>query len=374
MNIWIVCYPTFWWSGIVATELGKALAKKWNKVHFISSSEPVRLDAFMPNVFFHEVNAADYPLFEYVPYESALTSKLVDIVKHEKLDILHVHYALPHASAAYMAQQILKKDWIHIPFVTTLHGTDITVVGKDASYEPVISFAIEHSDAVTSVSESLKQETYAHFNVQKDISVIPNFINFEHCVEVRHDNELRKTFAPDGEKILVHVSNLRKVKRVEDVIKVFHHVLKNLPAKLLIVGDGPERSDLEQLCRELWIDKYVEFLGKVRHIEKILSACDLFLITSSKESFGLSALEAMASGVPVVSSNAWGIPEVNIHGVTWYLADVWDIETMWWYAVDILSDEVLLEKLSKQAHAQAKNFCINKILPMYEEVYEGLLS
>jgi N-acetyl-alpha-D-glucosaminyl L-malate synthase BshA len=289
------------------------------------------------------------------------------------LDIIHVHYALPHASVAYMAQQILKDQWIHLPFVTTLHGTDITLVGQDSSYEPVISFAIEHSNAVTSVSEYLKQATYENFTVTKDIHVIPNFINFEYCDRFEHDNELKQTFCPKGEKLLIHVSNLRSVKRVEDVILTFKWVQEKTPAKLLIVGDGPERSILEKLSRDLQISEHIHFLWKIKKVEKILKAADLFLLPSAQESFWLSALEAMAAWVPVVSSNAWWLAEVNIHGISWYLADIWDVQAMTEFALEILSDDAVLEKFRTQAHNQAKNFCIHKILPLYEHIYTSLM-
>ncbi len=374
MNIWIVCYPTFGWSGIVATELGKALAKKWNNVHFISSDQPTRLDVFKEHIFYHEVTATNYPLFTYIPYESALTSKLVDIVKHEKLDILHVHYALPHASAAYMAQQILKKDWVHIPFITTLHGTDITIVWKDASYEPVIAFAIDQSNAVTAVSESLKQDTYTNFQVTNDIQVIPNFVNFEYGDRFDRDNELKKKFAPNDERIIIHVSNLRKVKRVKDVISTFDIIRKKIPSKLLIVGDGPERWALEQQCRTLDLCEHIHFLWKIKKVEKILKIGDLFLLPSESESFGLAALEAMSAGIPVVSSNVWGISEVNIHRQTGYLADVKDVKSMATYALEILSSDSTLEKFRTQAQIQAKKFCIHTILPMYEDLYKRTIA
>lgn len=373
MNIGIVCYPTFGGSGVVATELGKALAYKGHKVHFISYQQPVRLDLFSENIFYHEVKVSDYPLFDYQPYELVLTSKLVDVVKFEKLDLLHVHYAIPHASAAYMAQHILAKEGINIPFITTLHGTDITLVGKDASFEPVITFAINESNAVTAVSESLKQDTYKHFKVTRDIKVIPNFICFEEYNKIDDSEALRKSFAPNGEKILVHISNFRPVKRVQDVIQIFNLVRKQIPAKLLLVGDGPERHKMEELCRELHTCDSIKFLGKVKDTERILSASDLFVLPSESESFGLAALEAMAAKVPVISTNTGGIPEVNIHGFSGYLSNVGDVEDMAKNAFAILKDENTLKQFKQAAYQQAQQFDIHKILPMYEELYQGLM-
>ena len=374
MNIGIVCYPTFGGSGVVATELGKALAYKGHKVHFISYQQPVRLDLFSENIFYHEVKVSDYPLFDYQPYELVLTSKLVDVVKFEKLDILHVHYAIPHASAAYMAQHILAKGGIKIPFITTLHGTDITLVGKDASFEPVITFAINESNAVTAVSESLKQDTYKHFKITRDIKVIPNFICIEEYNKIGDLEHLKKSFAPNGEKILVHVSNFRPVKRVEDVIRVFDIVRKKVPSKLLLVGDGPERHKMEELCRELDACHYIKFLGKVRDTERILAVSDLFVLPSESESFGLAALEAMAAKVPVISTNTGGIPEVNIHDVSGYLSNVGDVDDMAKNALIILSNNNTLEQFKNAAYQQAKQFDIHKILPLYEDLYESLVK
>jgi len=374
MNIGIVCYPTFGGSGVVATELGKALAYKGHKVHFISYQQPVRLDLFSENIYYHEVKVSDYPLFDYQPYELVLTSKLVDVVKFEKLDLLHVHYAIPHASAAYMAQHILAKEGINIPFITTLHGTDITLVGKDASFEPVITFAINESNAVTAVSESLKQDTYKHFKVTRDIKVIPNFICFEEYNKIGDADALKKSFAPNGEKILVHVSNFRPVKRVQDVIRVFDIVRKQIPVKLLLVGDGPERHKMEELCRELNTCDSIKFLGKVRDTERILSASDLFILPSESESFGLAALEAMAAKVPVISTNTGGIPEVNLHGYSGYLSNVGDVEDMAKNALAILKDDATLNQFKQAAYQQAQQFDIHKILPMYEELYQGLMK
>ncbi len=372
MNIGIVCYPTFGGSGVVATELGKALAAKGHNVHFISYSQPARLDFFNPNIFFHEVSIYKYPLFEYVPYETILASKIVDIVKQNHLDVLHVHYAIPHASAALMAKNILAEHGINIPIVTTLHGTDITLVGKDPTYEPVVSYSINHSDAVTAVSESLKNDTYSNFHITKPITVIPNFIDFTRFVRQKKEHFV-KAIAPFGEKILVHTSNFRKVKRIEDIINVFAIVSKQIPSKLLLIGDGPERAHIEVLTRELGVCEKVTFLGKQEQIEEILSVCDLFLLTSETESFGLAALEAMACQVPVISSNAGGIPEVNVHGVTGFLSNVGDIEDMAKNALTLLSNDALLNTFKANALAKAKEFEIAKILPKYEKVYEDLL-
>ncbi len=373
MNIGIVCYPTFGGSGVVATELGKALAAKGYSVHFISYSQPARLDFFNPNVFFHEVSIYKYPLFEYVPYETILASKIVDIVKQNKLDVLHVHYAIPHASAALMAKNILEEQGIHVPIVTTLHGTDITLVGKDPTYEPVVSYSINHSDAVTAVSESLKRDTLSNFHIQNEIHVIPNFIDFSRFTKQKKEH-FKKAIAPLNEKILVHTSNFRKVKRVEDVIKVFALVADKIPSKLLLIGDGPERTHIELICRESGVCDRITFLGKQEQIEEILSVCDLFLLTSETESFGLAALEAMACEVPVISSDTGGIPEVNINGVTGYMSHVGDVEDMAANALHILSDENTLKTFKHNALKQAQAFHIDKILPMYEAVYKSLVN
>ncbi len=374
MKIGIVCYPTFGGSGVVATELGTALAAKGHQVHFISYSQPVRLDFFSGNLFYHEVSVSDYPLFDYQPYELVLSSKLVDVVKYEKLDLLHVHYAIPHASAAYMAKQILASQGINIPFITTLHGTDITLVGKDPSFEPVITFAINQSDAVTAVSQSLKDDTYINFpNVKKEIHVIPNFICLDdYKIENRHCE--KKMYAPNGERILIHVSNFRKVKRVEDVLHVFDKVRKEIPAKLILVGDGPERANIEKLCRELDTCKDIKSLGKIVNPEQILSIADLFLLTSETESFGLAALEAMASKVPVISSNSGGIPEVNINGYSGYMSNVGDVDDMAKNALHILKDDATLATFKMNAYEQAQKFDITKILPMYENLYNTVLG
>ncbi|MBL7883722.1 MAG: N-acetyl-alpha-D-glucosaminyl L-malate synthase BshA [Bacteroidia bacterium] len=373
MKIGIVCYPTFGGSGVVATELGKALAEKGHQVHFITYSQPVRLDFFSENLFYHEVAVSDYPLFDYQPYELVLSSKLVDVVKYEKLDLLHVHYAIPHASAAYMAKQILASQGINIPFITTLHGTDITLVGKDPSFEPVITFAINNSDAVTAVSESLKNDTYKNFpNVTRDIHVIPNFICLD---EYKFDNLKchRKMYAPNDERILVHVSNFRKVKRVDDVLRIFNTVRKKIPSKLILVGDGPERGNIEKLCRELNTCDDIKSLGKIVNPEQILAISDLFILPSETESFGLAALEAMAARVPVISTNSGGLPEVNINEFSGYLSNVGDIEDMAKNAIKILKDDATLNAFKTNAFTQAQKFDIHKILPLYENLYNSLL-
>lgn len=372
MKIGIVCYPTFGGSGVVATELGKALAKNGHQVHFITSAMPSRLDFFNENIFYHEVDLRPYPLFEYPPYETALASKMVNTVKYEKLDLLHVHYAIPHASAAYLAKQILKQENIHIPVVTTLHGTDITLVGKDASYEPVVTFSINASDGVTAVSESLREDTYAHFDIKRDVKVIPNFIDLEKFKKQKKDH-FKKAICPNNEKLIVHISNFRKVKRVEDVVAVFNGIRKMVPSKLLLVGDGPERIKIEQLCRELGICDDIRFLGKLEAVEEVLSLADLFVMPSEKESFGLAALEAMACEVPVVSTNAGGIPELNISGETGFTSQVGDVEDMIKNALTILDDKNL-PIFKANALARAKQFDIVEILPQYVNYYQSVLA
>lgn len=372
MKIGIVCYPTFGGSGVVATELGKALAKAGHEIHFITYSQPTRLDFFNENLFYHEVDIRTYPLFEYPPYELALASKMVDVVKHEHLDLLHVHYAIPHASAAYMAKQILKTENIEIPVITTLHGTDITLVGKDASYEPVVTFSINASDGVTAVSEDLRKDTYEHFNIVKDIDVIPNFIDLERFKKQKKEH-FRKAICPDNERLLVHTSNFRKVKRVGDVVRVFHNIRKEIPAKLLLVGDGPERGHIEQLCRELGTCDDIRFLGKLEAVEEVLSVADLFIMPSEKESFGLAALEAMACEVPVISTNTGGLPELNVHGKTGFMSNVGDIDDMTKNALTILNDKNL-STFKANALARAKEFDISRVMPLYEQHYQRVMS
>jgi N-acetyl-alpha-D-glucosaminyl L-malate synthase BshA len=372
MKIGIVCYPTFGGSGVVATELGKALATIGHEIHFITYTQPARLDFISENLFYHEVPISSYPLFEYPPYELALASKMVNVVKYEHLDLLHVHYAIPHASAAYMAKQILKTQNIHIPVVTTLHGTDITLVGKDPSYEPVVTFSINESDGVTAVSENLKQDTYRHFDVTKEIEVIPNFIDLDRFKRQKKEH-FKKAIAPHGEKLLIHTSNFRKVKRIEDVIQVFNEVRKKIPSKLLLVGDGPERTAMENLCRQLGTCDDIRFLGKMDAVEEVLSVCDLFLMPSEKESFGLAALEAMACEVPVVSSNVGGLPELNIHGKTGFMSNVGDVADMVENALYILKDENL-PVFKKNAIERAKEFDVAAVVPMYEAFYMKILA
>ena len=373
LKIGLVCYPTFGGSGIVATELGKALAEKGHEIHFITYSKPVRMDWFTKNMYYHEVSVSDYPLFEYAPYELLLSSKLVDVAINQKLDILHVHYAIPHASAAFSAQQILKTRNIDLPFITTLHGTDITLLGKDKSFQPVIEFAINQSDAVTAVSESLKEDTYQFFDIKKDIEVIPNFID-PSLYRFAEDIELRAQFAEKDEVIITHISNFRKVKRVDDVIRIFEGVQQQLSAKLLMVGDGPELHQVKNLARELGVSDKVFFLGKSKRIEQITSISDVFLLPSETESFGLVALEAMASGVAVVSSNVGGLPEVNKDGVTGFLNEVGDIEGMIASVLTILKDKDTLTRFKTNALEHSQKFELNKIVPVYENLYLSLVK
>ena len=373
MKIGIVLYPTFGGSGVVATELGKALAKKGHEIHFITYSQPVRLGSFRENIYYHEVALSDYPLFDHQPYETILASKMVDVVKYEKLNLLHVHYAIPHASAAYMAQQILRSQGIEIPFVTTLHGTDITLVGKDPSFEPVITFCINQSDAVTAVSQSLKDDTYSHFNTEREINVIPNFIDSkEELGEM--DFSKRRRYAKDEERILCHISNFRKVKRVEDVLRMFALVNEQIPSKLIFAGDGPERNNLERLVRELNLCGRVIFVGKVSDTSHVLEISDLFILPSETESFGLAALEAMAVGVPVISSNTGGIPEVNVQGETGYLSNVGDVEDMAKNAIHLLQNEDLFQEFRQNSLKRAKVFSLKNVLPLYEDIYDRLVK
>ena len=373
MKIGIVCYPTFGGSGVVATELGKALASNGHEIHFITYSQPARLDFFSENLYYHEVAVAQYPLFDFSPYESALASKLVDVVKFEKLDLLHVHYAIPHASVAYLAKQILATHGIKIPVVTTLHGTDITLVGKDKSFSPVVTFSINQSDGVTTVSESLKEQTLEFFEIQKDIRVIPNFIDFSRFHN-KSKEHFKRAIAPGNERIITHTSNFRKVKNTKDVISIFKKINDTLPSKLLMVGDGPERRETEELARHLGISQDVRFLGKQDAIEEILSVSDLFLMPSSSESFGLAALEAMACHVPVVSSNVGGLPELNKQGVSGYLSNVGDIDGMSKNALEILEDCDKLSEFKNAAYKRAKEFDLANILPQYESYYEEIIQ
>jgi len=353
--------------------LGKALADKGHMVHFITYQQPVRLNAFHANIYYHEVQVPTYPLFDFPPYESALSSTMVDVIINQKLDLLHVHYAIPHASTAYMAKQIVAKQGRVVPFITTLHGTDITLVGKDKTYAPVVTFSINESDAITAVSENLRDETYKSFQIEKDISVIYNFVDTQRFSR-RELPHFRKAIAPNGEKVLLHVSNFRKVKRVPDVIKIFKQVREAMPAKLLLVGDGPDRPTIECMCRELGLCDDIRFVGKQEQLEDVMSISDLFILPSDYESFGLAALEAMASEVPVISSNAGGLPEINIPGVTGYMGDVGDVDTMAKHAIHLLQDEALLAKVRKGAWAQAQRFHIDNIIPQYEALYEQVLE
>lgn len=369
MRLGIVCYPTFGGSGVLATELGKALADEGHQVHFITYQQPVRLNAFNANIFYHEVRVPTYPLFDYPPYEVALASTMVDVIMNHDLDLLHVHYAIPHASAAYMAKQILKqKTGRDVPVITTLHGTDITLVGRDKTYEPVVTFSINESDAITAVSENLREETYKSFAIRKEIQVIYNFVDVNRFNK-KPINAFRKVIAPNDEKILVHASNFRKVKRVDDVIHIFAAVRKEMPAKLLMVGDGPERPAMEELSRKLGIDEDVKFLGKQEQMEDILAVSDMFLLPSEYESFGLAALEAMAARAVVVSTNAGGLSEINIQGATGFMADVGDVASMSRYAIDLLKDDARLAEMKEAAYRQAEKFDISNIIPVYEKLY-----
>lgn len=373
MKIGIVCYPTFGGSGVVATELGLALSKRGHEIHFITYSQPVRLDLLGENVHFHEVTVPEYPLFLYQPYELALSSKLVDMVKLHGIEILHVHYAIPHAYAAYMAKKMLQEEGIYVPIVTTLHGTDITLVGSHPFYKPAVTFSINKSDAVTSVSQSLKDDTLRLFAIKNEIDVIPNFIDFS-----RHKTQFtdcqRGIMADDNEKIITHISNFRNVKQIPDVIKVFYNIQKAMPAKLMMVGEGPEKLEAELLCEKLGIEDKVVFFGNSNEIDKILCFSDLFLLPSQTESFGLAALEAMASGVPVISSNTGGIPEVNIEGVSGFLSNVNDVEDMSKNAIYILSNEERLQTFKMNATKEAAKFAISNVVPQYEAIYVRTLK
>ena len=374
MRIAIVCYPTFGGSGVVATELGLELARRGHEIHFITYRQPVRLALLNSNVHYHEVNVPEYPLFHYQPYELALSSKLVDMVKLYKIELLHVHYAIPHAYAGYMAKQMLKGEGIRIPMVTTLHGTDITLVGNHPVYKPAVTFSINNSDVVTSVSQNLKDETNKLFNIKKEIHVIPNFIELN---KIRNESLIschRSVMANTEERIVTHISNFRKVKRIPDIIRIFDKIQQKIPAKLMMVGDGPEKRRAEQLCKEAGIQDKVIFFGNSNEIDQILSYSDLFLLPSETESFGLAALEAMAWSVPVISSNSGGLPEVNFDGISGYLSDVGDTDSMAKNALKILSDDIILSQFKKRALGVATQFDIKNILPLYEELYQQAIK
>ncbi|UBM59912.1 N-acetyl-alpha-D-glucosaminyl L-malate synthase BshA [Marinilongibacter aquaticus] len=372
MKIGMVCYPTFGGSGVVATELGKELALNGHQVHFITYTQPIRLDFFNENLFYHEVNISSYPLFQYPPYESALAGKMVDVVKYEKLDLLHVHYAIPHATSAFLAKEILRAEGIHIPVVTTLHGTDITVVGKDNTYRPMVAFSINKSDGVTAVSNDLRKETFETFKIENEIKVIPNFVDLTRFHKQKKDH-FKRIICPNDERLIVHVSNFRRVKRIGDVIESFGKIKEMIPAKLLLIGDGPERVKMEKLCRDLGLCDDIRFIGKLDAIEEVLSVADLFFMPSEKESFGLAALEAMACEVPVISSNSGGLPELNIHGETGFLSNVGDVDDMVKNALHILSEENL-SNFKANAKKRADQFDIKKIVPLYEEYYKEVVE
>jgi N-acetyl-alpha-D-glucosaminyl L-malate synthase BshA len=373
MKIGIVCYPTFGGSGVVATELGIELSKRGHEIHFITYNQPVRLGLLNNNVHYHEVNVPEYPLFHYQPYELALSSKLVDMVKLHKIELLHVHYAIPHAYAAYMAKMMLQEEGIYVPIVTTLHGTDITLVGSHPFYKTAVTFSINKSDAVTTVSQNLKDDTLRLFDIKNEIHVVPNFIDLDKYNHTFTDCQ-RVMMAKDNEKIITHISNLRKVKRVQDVVSIFYNIQKQIPAKLMLVGEGPEREKIERQCERLGILDRVIFFGKSNEIDKILCFSDLFLLPSETESFGLAALEAMASSVPVISSNTGGIPEVNVQGVSGFLSNVGDVEEMTKNALYILSDETRLQTFKENARKQALNFDLHAIVPLYESIYQETLK
>lgn len=374
MKIAIVCYPTFGGSGVVATELGLELARRGHEIHFITYSQPVRLALLNPNVHYHEVNVPEYPLFHYQPYELALSSKLVDMVKLYKIEVLHVHYAIPHAYAGYMAKQMLKNEGINLPMITTLHGTDITLVGNHPFYKPAVTFSINKSDYVTSVSQSLKDDTLKLFKIKNKIRVIPNFIELDKMVKDPLAPCHRYVMAKENERIITHISNFRKVKRIPDIIKIFYNIQKEIPAKLMMVGDGPEKEKAEILCQELGILDKVIFFGNSNEIDKILCMTDLFLLPSETESFGLAALEAMSCGVPVISSNSGGLPEVNFDGFSGYLSNVGDVEEMAANALKILKDEAVLKQFKANALEVARRFDIKNILPKYEALYQRAID
>ncbi len=374
MKIGIVCYPTFGGSGVIATELAQGLSRRGHQLHVLSYSKPARLNTFQTNLSYHEVNLNSYPLFEYPPYDLALANQMAGLIDFEGIEVLHVHYAIPHATSAYLAKQILGEKAAHVPIITTLHGTDITLVGRDPSYKSVVDFSINQCDGVTAVSNYLRDETYSNFDIKKEIEVIPNFIDLDRFKRSDKDH-FRKAIGEEGEKIIVHVSNFREVKRVPDVVSIFNYLLKQgIKAKLLLVGDGPDRSRTENRCREMGICDQVRFLGKQEQVEEILSVADLFVIPSGSETFGLAALEAMGCGVPVISSNIGGLPEVNIHGETGYLSELGDVDTMGKYAAKILQDNKLHKKMSKNARKRAEEFELSRVVGVYEDYYEKIME
>ncbi len=373
MKIGITCYPTYGGSGVVATELGKELASKGHEIHFISYAMPHRLSNFIPNIYFHEVEMSNYPLFEFQLYSLALTSKMVEVIRYEKLDLIHVHYAIPHAISGYLAKQIIRKTNGDLKIVTTLHGTDITLVGLEPSFQPLVKFSIEESCGVTAVSRFLKEKTITNYNIEKDIAVINNFIDSK-LYKPREDDNFRNKIAPNNEKILIHTSNFRPVKRVQDVIHIFNKVHKEIPSRLILIGDGPDRSDCERLTRELNLQKEIYFLGKQDGLPEILGASDLFLMPSQSESFGLAALEAMSCGLPVISSSVGGLPELNLHNETGYIAEILDVDRMAKYSIDLLTNEKKYKEFSRNARNRAVNvFEKDIIVPQYEEFYKTLL-
>jgi len=373
MKIGVVCYPTFGGSGVVATELGIELSKKGHEVHFITYSQPVRLDALSSNLHYHEVNVPDYPLFKYEPYELALSSKLFDVISKHKIDVLHVHYAIPHAYAAYMAKKILKENGYNIPIITTLHGTDITLVGNNPFYKPAATFSINKSDIVTCVSKSLMEDTREFFGIKREIKVIPNFIDIDKYAK-KHNLCQGNLLAQDDEKIIVHVSNFRPLKRIIDVIKIFEKINQKINSKLIMVGDGPDKKKAKEFLRKNNLKNKVIFLGKTNEVDEILCSSDLFLLPSEKESFGLAALEAMALKVPVISTNTGGLKDLNINGNSGYTSDIGDIDSMAENAIKILSDTSLEKKYRNQAFENAKKYDIKTVIPLYEKIYDEALN
>ena len=379
MKIGITCYPTYGGSGVVATELGKALALRGHEIHFISYAMPTRLSAFVENIFYHEVEINNYPLFEFPLYSIALASKMVEVAKFHDLDLVHAHYAIPHATSAYLAREIYKSDPKNIKdfkFITTLHGTDITLTGLEPSFLPTMKFSIEKSDGVTAVSAYLRDKTLSNYKIVKDIEVIPNFIDINKYkrIESKEAECHKKKYAPNGERILIHISNFRALKRVPDVVKIFDQVNKKFPSKLILIGDGPDRGETERLTRDLELSDKVVFMGKQDALVEILSIADLFIMPSQSESFGLSALEAMSCGVPVISSSVGGLPELNLHGETGFIAEIGDVDRMARYAIDLFGNEKKFEIFCSNARKRAEEFSEDKIVPLYEKYYKKILN